>query len=641
MKTFSEIITLFVDAKKLATDASPSTVDKAIGNLKEISDHCKELYKTAPYYIDKAKSRNIYENIDIVINIMQRFGYCSPVVGAFFGLIVGNNVPTFADLSRGKRITDLPPELLTAPTAASGNNSNNKGGTVDGVISASGNEAPAPAATSPTNVTAPAAKASATDPLELPDLPAAPVSTPIEAPAPVTVIPDIPANTDVGVSNAADGNADGVQTSDNVNSSQDATSKSSKLLINDPLAPQSLDEFIGQKLVIKRIKEEIAAAKIEGRHHLDNIMMFGRPGLGKTTLMCLIAQELGAEFEFLDSTSLMNDVKSQRKFREFFIRVSKMTAPVVIAVDEIHRLNDALQSNLLTLLQSRVYSDMTDDGQTVQYEMPEFTFIGATTDYDAVLPTIKDRAMNLTFHLVDYTRDELRLIFEKKLSVYNYTASAKAIDACINRCRSSMRTIGAIIKGLHTKALNAKTNIITMNMINDYFNDVSVDAIGLTAIERDILKVLAEDTGTALSAETLAARVSVKDARLLMREHEPYLIKIGFISIISKGRCLTAKGRAYYERGYYDFGDGVVVGEPESPASPAAPAAPAAPASSEAPASPAVPAAPAAPVAPEAPATPVAPEAPAAPEAPVAPEAPAVPAASIAASDNSAGQGEA
>ena len=211
---------------------------------------------------------------------------------------------------------------------------------------------------------------------------------------------------------------------------------------------------------------------------------------------------------------------------------------------------------------------MTDNGETVQYEMPEFTFIGATTDYDSVLSTIKDRAKNLTFHLVDYTRDELRLIFENKLAIYNYTASAKAIDACINRCRNSMRAMGAIIKGLHTKAVIANTNVITINMITDYFNDQAIDEIGLTAIERKILSVLAEGSGTAYSAETLAARVGVKDAKILMREHEPYLIKIGFVTIISKGREITAKGRAYFERGYYDFEDGVTVGDQSTATAP-------------------------------------------------------------------------
>ena len=159
--------------------------------------------------------------------------------------------------------------------------------------------------------------------------------------------------------------------------------------------------------------------------------------------------------------------------------------------------------------------------------------------------------------------------------------TAKVVDACVNRCRSSMRIMTAIVKGLHTKAVLADTNVITMNMVDDYFDAQGIDAIGLNHIEREILKVLSEGTGSALSAETLAARVSVKDAKILMREHEPYLIKIGFISIISRGRSLTGKARNYLDYGYYDFGEGVTIGslpggdgtdsEPEPPAAPETP----------------------------------------------------------------------
>ena len=548
MKSLAELRALFVGARNLAKEASPAKAKEAADMLKGISDHCKELYEVATSYMERAKCRNIYESIDNVIELLGAYGFCHETIAGFFGLANSKGV-SFGDISAGKG-TILKHDIPKATATAS------EPGTVFGGIL---NDTPKSGSVSKTTVA--------------PPRPAAP-------PAPM---PSEPASDPVSASsNDLNASGDNPNASDNANGdASNSDSGASYLSLDARLEPQCLDDFIGQKHIIKRIKEEIAVAKKEGRQHLDNIMMFGRPGLGKTTLMYLIAKEMGVDFEFMDCSSFMNDVRSHRKLREFFIRISNNKKPVVIGLDEIHCLSDTLQSNLLTLLQSRFYSDMLDNGETVRYEMPEFTFIGATTDYDSVLPTIKDRARNLTFHLVDYTRDELRQIFTNKLAAAGHTASAKVVDACVNRCRSSMRIMTAIVKGLHTKAVLADTNVITMNMVDDYFDAQGIDAIGLNHIEREILKVLSEGTGSALSAETLAARVSVKDAKILMREHEPYLIKIGFISIISRGRSLTGKARNYLDYGYYDFGEGVTIGslhggdgtdsEPEPPAAPETP----------------------------------------------------------------------
>ena len=137
------------------------------------------------------------------------------------------------------------------------------------------------------------------------------------------------------------------------------------------------------------------------------------------------------------------------------------------------------------------------------------------------------------------------------------------IDQCINRCRSSIREVNAIISGLNTKAVNRNNGVITMDMVKEYFTDRGVDSIGLNKTEVKILEVIRDEPTGNVSEETLAARLYL-DSGLLTSEYEPYLIKLGFITISSKGRSLTQKADDYLRYGYYVFDDGFTVGSKPS-----------------------------------------------------------------------------
>lgn len=323
--------------------------------------------------------------------------------------------------------------------------------------------------------------------------------------------------------------------------------------------PTGFADFIGQEHVVKRLAAEIKAARKQGIKHIDHVMLFGNRGLGKSTLMKLTAAELGVKFEFIDASSLGNDVRSQRAVQKFFQRIASEGEPVVIGFDEIHALPRHIQTSLLTLLNDRVFSYVDENGATKNIEIPDFTFIGATTDSDAVLPTLKDRCNNLTFMLKDYTRDELRRIFVNKLASKGLSASASVLEKCVNRCRSSIREVDAFVNGLNTKAVLSGERTVTDAMADEYFRDVARDAIGLKDKDREILGVLAADHNGVMSEDTLAARVYL-DPKVLTKEFEPYLLKIGFIAITSRGRSLTPKAEKYLRHGYFEFDDGTTVG---------------------------------------------------------------------------------
>ncbi|MBR1677130.1 MAG: AAA family ATPase [Clostridia bacterium] len=307
--------------------------------------------------------------------------------------------------------------------------------------------------------------------------------------------------------------------------------------------PTSLKNFIGQKHIVKAILKEIAIAKKEGRKHLDNILLFGNPGLGKTTLMKLIAKELGVDFEWLDCSQFRNSQQSLKALQIFFDRIAKNDVPVVIGMDEIHALNNDLQTSLLTLLNDRVFiSPINTDGVITRIPIKEFTFIGATTDDDKVLGTIKNRCLRLTFQMVDYSDEELKEIYKMKVASKGLTITDEAIATCIPRSRRAMRYVNMIVDGLNTALYNDDgervSTHIDLQVALDFFSDVGIDSIGLTKKDHEILNTLYDSPEFSMGVDALASRVGL-DINKYQSEYEKYLIKIGFINISGKGRSLT------------------------------------------------------------------------------------------------------
>lgn len=309
--------------------------------------------------------------------------------------------------------------------------------------------------------------------------------------------------------------------------------------INSSLSPNSLVEFIGQTKVVARLKEAIEAAEKRGDNYIGNTLLLGNRGLGKSTLMRLIAKELGVECHIIDASAVNAD-----KLQAFLLNIAKKQIPCVIGIDEIHALKESSQTMLLTLLNDRIFRYVDKKGES--YEIPmTFTFIGATTDPNKVLQTIKDRCANLTFYLTDYTHDELKAIFVNKFAAYGLQVPDDIIEACIARCRSSIREVEAFAKGLSDKAVVAGLTEVPRAMAEEYFSQRSLDEKGLTDKDREILIMLdTEENGGFISADTLAARVHLSPG-VLSSEYEPYLLKIGFIGITSRGRYLTEDGKKY------------------------------------------------------------------------------------------------
>lgn len=523
MKTIEEIRQLFVEARNEAKKGANADVEVLVKNLTEMSTDCKSSYDQASACMERVKWRGLYERFDAVLSVIARSGVEDVEVKRFFGLPIVEESPVIASQD------GIVVEEIDAPAVE--------------VKSVSKKELlpPPPPAFSEEPVS--------NDGIE--DAIDVVVDSILEEPVDDSTDSTVEPTVDIPIAETI-----------TEEPCQDAPTKEEN---EEPVEntvsfdPTSLRSFVGQKQVVERLLEEISAAKKRGKKSLDPIMLLGNRGLGKSTLMKLIAAELGVKFEFIDCSSLGNDVRSQRAVQKFFMNIAEKNVPVVIGFDEIHALPKHIQTMLLTLLNDGVFSYLAENGETKSLAIRDCTFIGATTDYDAILSTLRDRCNNLTFFLKDYTREELRRIFTDKFAAKGLTADVDVIESCINRCRSSIREVAAIVKGLETKAINADATQITMDMADVYFQARGCDPIGLREKDLEILRAIAAEGSGIISEETLAARVHL-DVKILTKEYEPYLLKIGFISITNRGRCLSVKAKEYLDYGYYRFADGTTVG---------------------------------------------------------------------------------
>jgi len=319
----------------------------------------------------------------------------------------------------------------------------------------------------------------------------------------------------------------------------------------EAFSPETLCEFIGQKKVIERIQAEIKAAKKQGISTLPHILLLGSKGLGKTTLMELTAKEIGVKFEYLDCTMFRNDVSSQRELLSFLQNISNYNEPVVIGMDEIHRMPERLQSSLLTLLNSGMFTYLDKTGTNHKITIKDLTFIGATTHPQDLIDTLKDRCVKLELEF--YDNDELQKIFLGKFATLKLEITEEALMECIDRCRSSLREVNFIAKGIKTYAVNANLVLADLKLTHEYFKVADLAPLGLKAMDLKILNTLSEDASGILAEDAIAARVGL-DTRVYSNEYEPYLERIGFIIRTGRGRSLTDQARMYIKDGKYNLG---------------------------------------------------------------------------------------
>ena len=311
--------------------------------------------------------------------------------------------------------------------------------------------------------------------------------------------------------------------------------------IEKTLRPMTLDEYIGQEKAKANLKVYIEAAKQRGES-LDHVLFYGPPGLGKTTLAGIIANEMGVHMKVTSGPAI-------GKPGEMAAILSNLAEGDILFVDEIHRLNRQVEEVLYPAMEDYVIDIMVGKGATarsIRLDLPHFTLVGATTRAGLLSAPLRDR-FGVVHHLEFYNVEELKTIIVHSAKKLEVKIDEEGAIELARRSRGTPRLANRLLKRVRDFAQVQYNGEITKEVASFALDLLEVDKMGLDQSDRNILLTIIEKfQGGPVGLDTLAAAIG-EDAGTIEDVYEPYLVKNGFINRTPKGRVAT-------EFAYHHFG---------------------------------------------------------------------------------------